>query len=356
MQAIDHRSVSVFPIVVENRTQVCVRSCGFDLDRQLTIDFVGQEIRPDIWTIVLGESGSGKTFATNEMEKLTRVENVFPNVASVARFVKELELHNRSIWIRDEIGQLIKAMNEQSYLSELKDVLLRVYDGKRVERVTKKEEIVIEDPALTILGLTVYSTFFQIIDTESLLDGFAQRFSYVVAREDKERPPEQFPIYDLRPYRQGIKDEWERLVESLPKDKTVFDVCDRGLDAFRVGFQTLMPPQDEVPISFFRRIMLRGVRYALLYHILMYRSGTVIDEQDMAWAGRLLGLHVKDAADLIFKTGGVSGSKLNALLLKADALKQRFRDEGRELKARDLVAYIWEIKTAAEARGLMNLM
>ena len=62
-------------------------------------------------------------------------------------------------------------------------------------------------------------------------------------------------------------------------------------------------------MSFSRRIMFRGVRYALLYHHLPRKDNFLIDDQDMAWAGRVMGLHVKDAGTLVLDTGDGTVSK-----------------------------------------------
>jgi hypothetical protein len=324
------------------------------LKRKIVVDFMGQKVRSDVWTIILGESGCGKTFATNEIQALTGIGSI-PEAASTAAFVEVLAEHNGELWLRDEIGQWLKNLDLQSHMSEMKDVLMRVYDGKEVERKTKKETIRVENPALTILGLTVYSTFLRIINVESLLDGFAQRFSYVVAESDKSRPAVDFPVYDLRPYRDTIRKEWQRIVDELPAEGTTFSVTDDAIEAFKVGFQTLMPPLSDLPMSFYRRIMYRGVRYALLYHMLMHQAGSEISVQDMAWAGRLCALHVKDASKMVFESGGVGG-QLGGLVAKAQALKEKMAKDGGEMKARDLISGVWGIKNIGEAKGIMSIL
>lgn len=330
------------------------------LRRNIHIDFSGQRVRPDLWTIILAESGAGKTFTTSELRNTMDVDPslLFPQAATTARFVMELAEHNNSLWIRDEILQLLKGMNTQTYLAEMKDLLLQVYDGDTVSRKTKKDEVVIEKPALTILGLNVYTTFAREMDTASLLDGFAQRFSYVIGRADPDRPGVNYPIYDFRPYRASIKSAWDDLVNVMPSNETVYQVDDNGLEAFKLSFELLMPPKDsKVPMSFFRRIMFRGVRYALLYHLLLHKEGFTIDDQDMAWAGRLMGLHVKDAGALLLETGDGTGSKFYQVLQKAEALRDRIaREEGRPITARDIVTNIWDIQNAAQARGILAML
>jgi hypothetical protein len=330
------------------------------LHRGIQIDFSGQRIRPDLWTIILAESGAGKTLTTNELRNTMEVnpDLLFPQAATTARFVMELAEHNNSLWIRDEILQLLKGMNTQTYLAEMKDLLLQVYDGDTVSRKTKKDEIVIEKPALTILGLNVYTSFAREMDTTSLLDGFAQRFSYVIGRADLERPGVNYPIYDFRPYRASIKSAWDDLVKAMPANDTVYQVAESGLEAFKISFELLIPPKDsKVPMSFFRRIMFRGVRYALLYHLLLRKENWVIDDQDMAWAGRLMGLHVKDAGALLLDTGDGTGSKFFQVLQKAEALREKIsREEGRRITARDIARGVWGIENAGQARGILAML
>jgi hypothetical protein len=330
------------------------------LRRGIQIDFFGQRVRPDLWTIILAESGAGKTLTTSELRNTMEVDPalLFPQAATTARFVMELAEHNNSLWIRDDILQWLKGMNTQTYLAEMKDLLLQVYDGDTVSRKTKKDEIVIEKPALTILGLNVYTSFAREMDTTSLLDGFAQRFSYVIGRADPERPGVNYPIYDFRPYRAGIKSAWDDLLKAVPSNETVYQVVDSGLEAFKIAFEMLMPPKEsKVPVSFFRRIMFRGVRYALLYHLLLHKENFVIDDQDMAWAGRLVGLHVKDTGALLLDTGDGTGNKLFQALQKAEALRVKIaREEGRPITARDIVRNIYDIKNTSMARGILAML
>jgi len=330
------------------------------LRRNIEIDFSGQRVRPDLWTVILAESGAGKTLTTSELRNTMEVDPdlLFPQAATTARFIMELAEHNNSLWIRDEILQLLNGMNTQTYLAEMKDLLLQVYDGDTVSRKTKKDEIIIEKPALTILGLNVYTSFARAMEPSSLIDGFAQRFSYVIAKGDPERPGVNYPIYDFRPYRAGIKSAWDKLLETLPDNGTVYTVDASGLEAFKMSFELLMPPKDsKVPMSFFRRIMFRGVRYALLYHLLLNKDGTTIDHQDMAWAGRLMGLHVKDAGMLLLDTGDGTGSKLMQVLQKAEVIRDKIvREEGRPATARDLVINVWDIETVSQARGILAML
>ena len=321
------------------------------LHRGVTVDFIGQTVRPDLWTVILADSGAGKTFSTHRIEEMIGEEAKFPEPASAAKFVEDLSIYNRSLWVRDEFAQFLRTIEQQPHLAEMRDYLLRVYDGRRICRRTKKYEIEIEDPALVILGLTVLGTFKDNVSAESMLDGFAQRFSYVLAEFDPDRPPENFPVYDLRGWREKIKYEWDSIWSQPIYDKYV--VVESGAEAFRVGFKLLMPPKSELPISFFRRIMFRGIRYSLLYHILLKKLGDTIDAQDMGWAGRVSALHVKDAMWLLREHGM---NDLERMLRRAEEIKVQLKTEGKTIAARDIVRGVWGVRNVSEARGILSLL
>ncbi len=102
-------------------------------------------------------------------------------------------------------------------------------------------------------------------------------------------------------------------------------------------------------MSFSRRIMFRGLRYALMYHLLLRKDNFVIDDHDMAWAGRLMGLHVKDAGTLLLDTGDGTVSKFVQVLQKAESLRDKIaREDARPITARDIVTNIWTSRTPPE--------
>lgn len=322
------------------------------LARGVTLDFAGQTVRPDLWSVVLAESGAGKTFATNLLERFTNQPAMFPEPASSAKFVEDLAQYNHGMWVRDEFAQFLKALEQQPHLAELRDYLLRLYDGKTVERNTKKAQVRVEDPALCILGLSVLETFKDSVSPESMVDGFAQRFSYVIAKRDGQRTAKDFPIYDLRPYQEPIREGWERSVGSVQHRHYIVGPAAEA--AFRESFALLMPAHDAVPASFFRRIMFRGVRYALLYHVLLGKESDTLDAVDLGWAARVCALHVKDAAWLIGEHGLPD---LERLCKRAEDVRDKvLRDENRPVQPRDIVRLVHGVKNVNEARALLSMI
>jgi len=338
------------PLEIPFFTTLCFVSAQL-LKKDVKINFVGQTVKPDLWLVLLAESGAGKSFVKSTLKNhITDIDSI-PEPGSSAKFVEILRDYTPGFWLRDEFGQFLYNLENQTYMSEMKDYLLRVYDQERIERNTKKETVVVENPVLTILGMSVYSVFNKYVSAESILDGFAQRFSYVIAAHDPARPPEDFPIYDMRGYQEIIKKEWDKIWNNDIHEEYE---CDHDtIEAFKIAFNMLMPPKTDLPTSFFRRIMFRGVRYALIYHILLHKQSQRIDEYDMAWAGRVLALHTKDVMTILNEH---NKSDLDKIINKAEEIKQKKTEKGEVVMPRDLVAGIRNIKNVAEAKAVLSII
>lgn len=129
------------------------------LQQGVEIEFAGQRVLPDFWTIALAPSGAGKTFTQSIIAKaLGGTVRLFPESASAAMFVESLASNNKGLWLRDEFAQYLNQVNTQSHMAQVKDYLLRAYDYTTIEHRTKKETFVIEKPALTIFGTTPLAT------------------------------------------------------------------------------------------------------------------------------------------------------------------------------------------------------
>lgn len=315
------------------------------------IDLNGQMIEPMLWTIVLATSGSGKTFAMRRVMDMTGETDLFPEPASAARFIQDLSVRNRSIWVRDEFGAFMKSLDQQTHLAELRDYMLRLYDGQSLARRTKNEEITIEDPALVILGLSVFETFKNCVDTEALVDGFAQRFGFIVAPADPARRAEDFPLYNVSAHMPTLRAAWDKLA-SVPLHP-VYRVGPEAIEAFKAAFKALRPADEALPMSFFRRLMFSAVRYAAVYHLVLGDGDDVLTANDFGWAGRMVALHIEDARVLLDDYGL---GELERVLRRVEAVKAEIEAKGGRCKPRDLIRRIGTIRTAEHARSLLRLI
>jgi len=242
---------------------------GFLLSKKVKWGTTGNEFNPEIWTIVLADSGSGKTFTHDVIAAESPVKSSFPEPASAAKFIDSLQDHNFGLWFQDEIAQIMKRIESpQSPLADVKGYLLCAYTNSKIQRSVKSKNgsITIDEPCLGILGLNTPESFFKALRPESLLDGFAQRFSYVVAQPDRARnvllDPHKYAYYDKEKISKVVRGAFDQLQDL--KIHPSYKVGRDAEEAFRVVFAALI--NENIPVSFYRRVMFKAFKYALLYH------------------------------------------------------------------------------------------
>jgi len=320
------------------------------LEKRVKIKGRSVECYADLWTIVLAPSGAGKTFAHNVLAKASPVKSDFPEVASGARFIEALQAHNFGLWFQDEIAQKLKQIETPgSPLADVKEYLLRAYGYDKIERSTKKETITIDEPCIGILGLNTPESFMKALSPESMLDGFAQRFAFVLADRDPTRPMVDFPLYNLERLGAAAAKAFAQIEAVLLPE--VFEVDQEAEAAFRESFRLLC--RDDIPESFFRRIMFRSFKYAALYHVLLGKTSPVIDAVDIGWGGRAAWLHLSDMKRI---TGQGSLKDVISLADKARAVKKRFQAKGKPLTARAIQQAMRGVNTAKEAAELLAVV
>lgn len=319
------------------------------LDSGAAVRVAGRTMGPDLWTTILAPSGSGKTLTTEVLARVLPLRQ-FPEVTSAARFIEELARHNRAAWFQDEWAQVLKRMESQTYAEELRDYLLRLYDNKPIARRTARATIEIADPALVVLGTTVKETFLENVSAESMLDGFMQRFQFVFGDPDPERPTSLFPIYrvmeedNLRP----LHEAWMRIAQT-PLHMT-YDASSEAESAFCNAFQQEHQRHLSMPSSFFRRVMWRVFKYALVYHVLLCKETPEIDAEDVGWAVRVASLHLADARRLL---DSYELNDLEILIRKAESYARRL---GRRPTARELISGVRGVTNAPMARFILEVM
>lgn len=320
------------------------------LQHGVTIDLCGQEVSPALWSIMLAPSGAGKTFTVQQIMKMSGATlQEIPDSASAAMWIETLAKHNGGILIRDEVGQYLKAIEEQPHMAEVKGYLLQTYDGQRLSRRTKQGEIVIGQPRMVFVGYTVDKTWSSCVSPEAMLDGFAQRFNFVVARR---RPGEPRPLYDLSAWRQRVHNQW-RALEAVPLHPC-YTVSAPAVAAFEEAFRTLNRSiGDRLPASYIRRALFSAIRYALVYHVVLGKSAAQIDAIDMGWAARLVEKHLADGTLLLDDYGA---SEVEKKAQKVETLLEACRAGGNCLTPREVVRRVAGIANVNEARALLQLV
>src|SRR3546814_6578663 len=99
----------------------------------------GSELSPDIWCSVLARSGAGKTFSAKYLQRIASVRQ-FPGGGTAAKFMMDLLEFNRTLWHADEFGLFLYNIENRESHQEIKEYLLKLYDGDTLRRRTRSEE------------------------------------------------------------------------------------------------------------------------------------------------------------------------------------------------------------------------
>jgi len=327
-----------------------VAVAAYLLKKGAEINLDGQTILPSPWVIVLAPSGTGKTYAQSQIFRAIGGDlDMIPDSASAAMWIETLAEHNRGVWVRDEIGQFLKGLELQTYMAEIRDYMLRAYDHEPISRRRREDPIEIDRPAFCALGFSVDETWPTCVTPEMMLDGFAQRFSYIVAER---RLGSLVPLYCLGEWSARIAEKW-REIEAVPVHLS-YEVTAEAQAAFKEAFFLLNARTGgRIPMSFFRRVLFATLKYALAYHVILGKATVEIDAQDVGWAARLAERHLADGAKLLENHGL---SELEKKVRHVERLLQSARREGRPLKAREIIRHVRGVGNAAEARALLQLV
>ena len=188
----------------------------------------------------------------------------------------------------------------------------------------------VDDPSINILGLNTDESFFRSISAESLCDGFAQRFSYVVADRDPNRSARDFPIYDQTALKTACEEAFKAIAQVAIHPQYI---CGPDAEAkFKTEFRKLFT--DNIPESFFRRVMFLGVKYALYFHFILGKDSNTLDAEDMGWALRVCSLHLNYAARML----AGSTSDLARLFEAGIRVFDKCEAKGKPFTPRELVA------------------
>ena len=318
------------------------------------IDKSGKKIWTDLWTIILENSGGGKSFCLHRFQSVLAVNSQLPSgIQSSARFIAELSKTPHAFWVRDEIAQLLKNMETQTYLEELKDYLLKAYDNSDIGRNTvSRGDIAVKNPVLNILGLNVADTFIKAVTAESMVDGQAARFNYVIVKPDPDRPPLSVALYPENLIEKDIAAAWKKLKK--PEAGKKYKLSKNAIKAFELAFYDFAKDfTDLIPPSFARRTLYKAIKYSLIYHIILNKANkSAIDETDMYWAMRLTLKHLFDVKELLSHYGMTD---LEKVVRQVEELKKKFNAAGKKLEVRDVVANCRMIQNVPQAKAILEL-
>jgi hypothetical protein len=114
-----------------------------------------------------------------------------------------------SIYHRDEFTGLLEAMANKDYMAGMAEHFTKLYDGKTLKRLLRKEEIIIKDPVFIIFAGGTKKKMMNILNEEHVNSGFVPRFIFITAKADPTR------VKPIGPPVQINKQEKELILEEL---------------------------------------------------------------------------------------------------------------------------------------------
>jgi Protein of unknown function (DUF3987) len=278
------------------------------LQRGVEIHKGKQVILPDMWTVVVARSGSGKTLSQKQLAlAMGGGVDLFPDAKTSLQFLTNLRDHRLGLYIKDEFAQFLKNVVKDSSMQDVYDYLLRTYDNADIGHTTSKSRVSVEKSAISILGYTPTKNLKKYLTQEMLLDGFAQRFSFCVAEND-DRPI--IGDYDFDDLCERVAPHWKRIIDTPPHAVYKISKEARGVFNHVVGEIVTKAREDDIDDSFSRRLAFNTYKYGLAYHILSGKTDDVIGPEDLAQGAKLVALHLLNLRKVLdlYEVSGKTGA------------------------------------------------
>lgn len=254
-----------------------------------------RDIELDTWTMVLAKSGASKTLASSVIANLVPInsntdepfiKDNFVQPVSNASMVEQINKaeNHRLFWKQDEASQFIKQIdNITGPLAQIKQTLLLLKDHSDIKYATKKEEIVIKNPVMTVFMINTIKAMKEAITEASKYDGTFRRFTVAMASsEENGKDFSECALYEL----DNLKDEviQEKFVEVFSKDiaNKQFTFTPACRELYTEAFEVIWNRQykkfmDEDHRAYYRTYMMEAWKYAVFHHLTFKKEGYIVD-------------------------------------------------------------------------------
>lgn len=89
-----------------------------------------------------------------------------------------------SVFLRDEFTGLMEMVVKRDYYAGMLETLTKLYDGKRMKRILKRETIELTEPVLIMFAGGIKTKMNELVRTEHVTSGFIPRFLFITAEGD----------------------------------------------------------------------------------------------------------------------------------------------------------------------------
>lgn len=307
-----------------------------------------QVVRPNLWVLTLAPSGTGKTYAISQicLRAINGDVEMLPQTSTAAGLVKLLADHPNkaaAILLRDEMAQLFKMLRKDAYI-DLKDFLLRSYDGGTIERHTKKDGLIrVANVFISIYGTTVLETFARSLKDEDLMDGFMQRFMvHIAEKRDKIVPLYVIPDCAM----EEVRRKWKKFVDVLDsRESKTLPLTERAKKLYERWF---IENFDRALDSYYRRYMFSAIKIGLIYALL--KGSVYVDEECIGWSIRVVTMCLDSLYKLMQEY--LSFDEYDSLIRRVE----RYIKEHPGCTRRDIVRNVYGIRTVKQLEAVLEII
>jgi uncharacterized protein DUF3987 len=147
-------------------------------------------IMPNLWFMLLADTTlTRKSTAVDfGMEIVDEIDEdiLLATDGSLEGLMQSMELRpgKPSVFLRDEVSGLIEAMTKKDYMSGMAEALTKLYDGKTMKRILKRETVTVREPCLLFFAAGIKTRVQSLLTLEHVASGFVPRFCFVTAESD----------------------------------------------------------------------------------------------------------------------------------------------------------------------------
>ena len=154
------------------------------------------EIIPNLWFMILADTtltrkSTSMDIAVDLLEELA-TDSILATDGSLEGMLTALAMRPKkpSVFLRDEFSGLIDAILKKDYLAGMAEMFTKLYDGKLMKRILKREVVEVRDPRLIIFAGGIKDKVTSLLTQEHISSGFIPRFCFITAESDisKVRP------------------------------------------------------------------------------------------------------------------------------------------------------------------------
>ena len=192
-------------------------------------------IIPNLWFMILGDTTLTRKSTSMDMavDLLSEIdpEAIMATDGTLEGLMTILSGRPKkpSVFLRDEFSGLLDSMLRKDYMAGMPEMLTKLYDGKMMKRVLKRESFEVKDPRLIMFTGGIKTKITQILTMEHVASGFMPRFIFITAESDITRIKPIGPPTDID---LGDKDT---LVSELTKIRDHY----QGFEPMHIGDQEL---------------------------------------------------------------------------------------------------------------------